>query len=187
MLSVFFAWYLFSTRELSRTFKVGVIVLSVLSVAGMAFLNEAFSARLFASGLRETINQGSTLSILSNGRADIYALILNLIFSGDTISIILGVGSEMFHVLNFGGSAHNVFLEIFIEGGLVSLGLYFIWTLFLYREIILRAFRSPELVGLLLAMLVSMMLSHGLGFFGNLLFGLLLAYKSCENRKNDRY
>ena len=185
MMTLFFGWYIFKAKSLSASKKcIGVII--ILSAFLLLLLyNDAFYSRFF--GIREgAVASASIITTLSSGRDIIFFEILGLIFGGDTFTFYFGLGGEMFKELNFGGAAHNVFLEYFVLGGLVTLVLFIFWYFMFYRE--LSRFSnskgvSPAIFALFYVLLVGSLLSHGFGFYGNILFGGLIAYHRIVGEK----
>ena len=185
MMTLFFGWYIFKEKSLSALKKcIGVII--ILSAFLLLLLyNDAFYSRIF--GIREgAVVSASIITTLSSGRDIIFFEILGLIFGGDTFTFYFGLGSEMFRELNFGGAAHNVFLEYFVLGGLVTLALFVFWYFMFYRE--LSRFSnsngvSSAIFALFYVLLVGSLLSHGFGFYGNILFGGLIAYHRIVGEK----
>jgi hypothetical protein len=185
MMTLFFGWYIFKAKSLSASKKcIGVII--ILSAFLLLLLyNDAFYSRFF--GIREgAVASASIITTLSSGRDIIFFEILGLIFGGDTFTFYFGLGSEMFKELNFGGAAHNVFLEYFVLGGLVTLVLFVFWYFMFYRELLRFSNSngvSPAIFALFYVLLVGSLLSHGFGFYGNILFGGLIAYHRIVGEK----
>jgi hypothetical protein len=178
MMALFFGWYIFKDKSLSVSKKfIGVIIILSIFVLLLNY-NEAFYSRIF--GIREgAVASASIITNLSSGRDIIFFKILALIFGGDNFTLYLGLGSEIYNELNFGGAAHNVFLEYFVIGGLVTLVLFVFWYFMFYRELSKYSNNgriSPAIFALFYISLVGSLISHGFGFYGSILFGGLIAY-----------
>jgi len=185
MMTLFFGWYIFKANYLSIS-KKSVAVIVILSAGLLLVLyNDAFYSRIF--GLREgVVGSSNIITKLSSGRNTIFFKILGLIIDGDSLTFYFGFGSEMFKELNSGGAAHNLFLEYFAVGGLVTLIIFLFWYLMFYREL-LRFSNSSDVSTAIFALfyvsLVGSLLSHGFGFYGNILFGGLIAYHRIVGQK----
>jgi len=186
MIAAFFGIFILKTNDISAIKKIGLLFIGFSLLIIFFTQNDAFANRLL--GVRNGVEVSSNfLNTISSGRTEIFITLIGLIFSGSMLNIILGMGSEMFSLLNYGGAAHNVFIETFIVSGLLGLFVYIFWLILLYKEIIKYSIKSnisAVVSSVYWCMIVSFMLSHGLGFFGNILFGGLIAYHRLEGQKN---
>ena len=187
MMALFFSYYILNAKSLGPFKKIIGAILIFSTFYYLLINNDAFYSRIF--GIREgAISSANIITEVSSGRNTIYFSILELIFRGDALTFYFGFGSEAFNELNFGAAAHNLFLEYFAVGGLISLVLYVIWYLMLYREI-LRSNNNMSISSSVFALfyisLVGSLISHGFGFYGSILFGGLLAYNRLLAKKNS--
>jgi hypothetical protein len=111
----------------------GIKLIRILTILCMASIIVYFSFDFIKDSLTIQRLFTDTDDDISSGRIDIYMNVLDLILRSDYLSLIFGHGiNAVCHYTKNGLSAHNDFLEIFFDYGLVGFALYitFIYKIF---------------------------------------------------------
>ncbi|WP_195281116.1 O-antigen ligase family protein [Parabacteroides johnsonii] len=95
-----------------------IIFLSVLPMVMYSYLSKAYSMDILG-GFETMVEDGG------NGRMEIYEKILNLFYNSETLEMIFGHGGLGSVSKTLGISAHNDFLEVLFDFGIVGILLYF--------------------------------------------------------------
>lgn len=186
MLVLFFIVFLFFNTNYSKSKK---IIVSGIIICGLGLtysLSEVIQNRITGERVNGPV-QTSAISKISSGRNVIMVNAFETVFQEGDFAILFGLGREYAVKKNNGALAHNRFIEIFQYGGLISLFLYCLYLLFLLKEI--RKYRSNDdiyffCITLYLIMGFSLIPSHGLPIWADVLFGGAIALNriNCEKK-----
>lgn len=141
--------------DIKMIFRISFLVMLMFVL--YEYVNDIYSINIL-DGF-DTISEDG-----GNGRLDIYALVVDKLWSSNIISFLLGHGGLGAVAKDFGISAHNDFLEIFYDFGLVGLSLYV--TILLKLILIGKRFLrvnyplAPAFVSSIILFLVLSSISH---------------------------
>jgi hypothetical protein len=130
------------------------------------------------------------MTLITSGRDVLIINAVQTVSDGGVFSMIFGLGKQEALQKNNDTLAHNRFVEIFQYGGLISLTLFLLYLYYLYQEFSKRknksVFYKLSLIFFLL-LIMSLIPSHGLPIWADILFGGVLALNRMqfENDKNS--
>ena len=192
MLSTFPLIFYYYNKSYSGLKKVRNIFLIILCLILVYNSSETIQNRTL--GQREnSFNQSDDfLSNIDSGRNLIILMAVESVISKGTPAIFLGLGKDMAIYSSGGALAHNRFVEIFTYGGFCSLILFLLYLVYLYKEILKRKSKNNIYIlsiALYILMLLSLIPSHGLPLWGDVLFGGIIAlnriFYEFKNKKNE--
>lgn len=170
--------FLFFNENYSKTKKTRIICLLLLGVTLVYSSSQVIQNRVL-SQRENSFNQSSNITTkLTSGRDLVIALSLDAIISRGNMAIFFGLGKKAALEITGGTLAHNRFVEIFVYGGLKSLIIYLFYLFYLLKEILKRKVKNNVYilsVSLYVMMLISLLPSHGLPLWGDVLFGGVIA------------
>lgn len=176
---VFMAYFLFkNTKNFARLAVVGVAVsltILILSPSIVDRINDVISSRVTyvidsPDDVRDYEDFSGVYSELSTGRDKLHIKYVNYLLSNPAV---IPFGKGFVNRMGVGNSAHNIYLSLINEVGLVGLILFLRW-LFSYLMIVKRKLPSFQLAlnGLVLGMLVTLYFGEHLYIYRPL-FGIL--------------
>jgi len=177
---IVFSCYLFISK--TKKFLVVSVLISIAIIIGFFFnlelidtIVETFENRVVNKVSAPTLT-GTNLDVgqlyedLGSGRSRLSLIYLKYLFSNIYV-VPIGIGLN--NRLLIGYSAHNIYLSLINEVGLVGLFLYFKWlTSYLYLKFGKADFLKLALNGLIIAMLVTLFFGEHLYIYRPL-FGIL--------------
>ena len=172
----FFTSLIFRTgySKIRKFFLLGFLLLITLFFYNS---NDAIKNRM--SGLRtDSFTDVSNITKLTSGRDIVMTNSLKSITSEGGFALFFGLGKDFALNKTSGALAHNRFIEIFQYGGFISLVLYLSYLFLLYKEIIKRKSKSDTYslsLSLFILMIFSLIPSHGLPIWADILFGGVIA------------
>ncbi len=126
---VFILFYSF--RNVSRNGKIALIVLSVALLFGIYL----YGVHLFNDSAYFQLRIERTLEGSSSGRDDMYSKALNHFLNSDVVQFFVGNGANKTYLI-LGNRAHNDWLELAINQGLVGVLVYFFYWLIIFYYVI---------------------------------------------------
>jgi hypothetical protein len=189
MLILFSILILFLNRGYSIGKKIGFFSFIIIGLFFIYNTNESIQNRII--GERQH-NQSKTQDItqITSGRDIVMTNALNSVMEKGGFGMLIGIGKDQAIKANNGALAHNRFIEIFQYGGLVSLLFYIIYLFHILKEIKKRksqTFLYFFCLSLYLIMIFSLLPSHGLPIWADLLFGGAIALNRIYYEENLEY
>lgn len=174
-----------------KAYFTKVIPFLILFSLGLLYIyntNETIQRRVTSERIgRENVSV-DYLTLITSGRDVLIVNALETVSEGGFSSVIFGLGKELAVQKNDDTLAHNRFVEIFQYGGLISLTLFLFYLYYLYTEFAKRktnsVFYKLSLIFFLL-LIMSLIPSHGLPIWADVLFGGVLALNRIEFENNN--
>lgn len=164
-----------------------LIVLSV-SLFYLYNSNETIQRRVTGDRIGRENSSIDFVTLITSGRNVLILNAIETVNEGGWPSIVFGIGKEIALKKNNNTLAHNRFIEIYQYGGLISLFLFLFYLLLLYKEFSKRKTKSVyyklSLIFFLL-LIASLIPSHGLPLWADVLFGGVIALNRIEYENNQ--
>jgi hypothetical protein len=176
-----------------KAYFTKVVPLLVLFSFGLFYVyntNETIQRRISSDRIGRENATIDYMTLITSGRDILIINAVQTVSDGGVFSVIFGLGKEESLQKNNDTLAHNRFVEIFQYGGLISLTLFLLYLYYLYQEFSKRknksVFYKLSLIFFLL-LIMSLIPSHGLPIWADILFGGVLALNRMqfENDKNS--
>jgi len=184
ILGIFMLYY-FGQKKWKFMIKIIPIVLISFFVFKNQIMNND-SVRMRLMGSRVNVdNSELDLDQFSSNRLTLNVGALFIIDKANVVGKLIGFGqvnaiTKMGEETGMPLSAHNRFLEITLIGGLISLVVYVMFLIFLYK-VIFNVNSNSKITHLLKSLFIILVFfnipSHGFPLWGNYLFGLAIAYR----------
>lgn len=158
-------------------------LLTIVLLIGYIIINMYFESYLVEWSGRWTANEDD----ISNGREDIWELLINHYTNQDFLTIIFGNGYEATHKLTYkylwsGIGAHNDFIEILYNMGIVGFTIFalliFSWIKITFFSIKRKEQYAPMLIYLLTCFILGSVVSSNLTRFTTIYFSIYFYYFS---------
>lgn len=165
----------------SRKINVRAIVLLTL----ITFIGYYIIDTYFDAFLSDWLGRWSERDDVSNGREEIWNLILNDVSNQDILNIIFGNGYEASHKLTFrflwgAIGAHNDFIDILYNFGIIGLSLFILLTVSYLRNIVIaikvRFLHADMLAYLMVCFLFGSLISSNVTRYATIYFGVFFYY-----------
>lgn len=118
-------------KMVEHKLRYGIIMISIITISISIFMQYKNSSTDFLINRFENIDEDR-----GSGREEIYIRVINMITNSTPENIIVGNGHNSVRVNSKSLSAHNDFLEVTYDYGIVGLGLYIILHILLIKRII---------------------------------------------------
>jgi hypothetical protein len=176
-----------------KAYFTKVVPLLILVSFGLFYVyntNETIQRRINSDRIGRENATIDYMTLITSGRDVLIINAVQTVSEGGVFSMIFGLGKQEALQKNNDTLAHNRFVEIFQYGGLISLTLFLLYLYYLYQEFSKRknksVFYKLSLIFFLL-LIMSLIPSHGLPIWADILFGGVLALNRMqfENDKNS--
>lgn len=128
----------FSLRNISRKGKIALVILSIALLFGIYM----YGMYLFNESAYFQLRVEKTLEGGSSGRDDMYTKALKYFLNSDVVPFFLGNGANKTYLI-LGNRAHNDWLELAINQGMVGVLVYLVYWLIIFYYVI-KARRYKE-------------------------------------------
>lgn len=173
-----------------KAYFTKVVPLLVLFSFGLFYVyntNETIQRRISSDRIGRENATIDYMTLITSGRDILIIKAVQTVSDGGVFSVIFGLGKEEALQENDNTLAHNRFVEIFQYGGLISLTLFLLYLYYLYQEFSKRKTKSVfyklSLIFFLL-LIMSLIPSHGLPIWADILFGGVLALNRIQFEKD---
>lgn len=182
MLLIFVLIFIFMDTTKTKINKIVFFSLIISSLFYVYISNQSIQNRIIGN----TVYSGNIvpdLTSVTSGRNIIIYYYISSVLDENTSTFFLGLGKKYALRKNHGALAHNRIVEIFAYGGLVSMILYFLYLFLVFKEI--HKYKTNSLIyflsyGAYMIMIISLIPSHGLPIWANVIFGGIIALNRIE-------
>jgi hypothetical protein len=178
LLVLFPLLFLYYSESYSKIKKIRITFLIILILTLVYSSSQVIQNRVLSQRENSFTQSDDLVKKIGSGRNLIILLALESVISKGSSAIFLGLGKDNAIESSGGAVAHNRFVEIFVYGGLKSLIVYLFYLFYLSKEILMRKSKDNIFIlsiSLYVLMLFSLLPSHGLPLWGDVLFGGVIA------------
>ena len=189
---VLFLFALIYNVVINRQLRVFIFTILIFFIASIAIpnLSEGIKNRLIntpkTSGNLEELNE------LTSGRVGLYKASYEIFKELNLYEKLIGIGkketlNKMNRRLRVNVVPHNRFIELLLYGGIINILLFFVAIMYLlYFSFNSKVDVETQLVrAMFCVFIISLFPSHGLGLYGNALFGYVLGLKILKDKIID--
>lgn len=171
-------------------------VKAILSLSLVAFIGYYIIDIYFDTFLSDWLGRWSERDDISNGREEIWDLILNDVSNQDALTIIFGNGYEASHKLTYrflwnAIGAHNDFIDILYNFGILGLSLFVLLIVSYLKNIIIAIkvkFSHADMLAYLIAcFLFGSLISSNMTRYATVYFGVFFYYMAGQIERNRNY
>ena len=194
LLALFPLLFLYYSESYSKIKKIRITFLILLCFTVIYSSSQVIQNRVLSQKVNSFNQSDDLVTKIGSGRNLIILMALESVISKGNLAIFLGLGKEGALEGTGGALAHNKLVEIFVYGGLKSLIIYLFYLFYLSKEILRRKSKDNIFIlsiSLYILMFFSLLPSHGLPLWGDVLFGGVIALNRIsyelknKTRKNE--
>ncbi len=165
---------------LVKNWKVGIIVIAVLTIATLVFLSIPFADDSLFYGIQYRVNnsigliQSNNYDSLTSGRASILAFYLEHFFSTGFLGKLFGINNNLINVFHadpidvIGFVPHNSYVDILMSNGFLGLTYVvciFVYGVYTYLKMYFHNYHDNTYIGLALIKIVTILFCFSISIY----------------------